>query len=207
MAQQKVVDLVIQHGSVQIVQRNADAPLAPAQPGDVHTSLARLPAHWPTLLVGGVALAAFGALGLVLADTFLGLMLANTFVSGGALIAVLGLLKRWSGVVRPAPALPASGIDARVLAERCRRVRGLLHRGVGEYTFERLVRELKWTQAAMLSTLLHMKEQGEIVEDLNLDTGEWVYSLAVGLDAPTPASTSPMLEERRATEAATERQR
>ena len=56
----------------------------------------------------------------------------------------------------------------------------------------------------MLSTLLHMKERGEVVEDLNLDTGEWVYSLA---DEPTASGgTSLMLAERTAQATASERQ-
>jgi hypothetical protein len=52
-----------------------------------------------------------------------------------------------------------------------------------------------------------MKERGEIVEDLNLDTGEWVYSLAddvVGAVAGGPGSL--MLEERTAQASPPERQ-
>ena len=66
-------------------------------------------------------------------------------------------------------------IDPRLLAERSRRVRAILAGASSAselHTFEKLVQESRWTQAAMLSTLLHMKERGEVVEDLNLDTGD-----------------------------------
>jgi len=67
-----------------------------------------------------------------------------------------------------------------------------------------LVKESRWTQAAMLSTLLHMKDRGEVVEDLNLDTGEWVYSLADEPNAGGGASL--MLAERTAQASPSERQ-
>ena len=195
MAQQKVVDLVVQHGTVQIVQGDP-GPLAPRTPSAL--SPARITTPWPTLLASGTALTALGAVTLgMFPFSLVGLVLTNLLFSAGAAFVVLGLIKRWSASSQQAPAQPALRVDPRVLAERCRRVRAILRRGAGPYTFERLVHESKWTQAAMLSTLLHMKEQGEIVEDLNLDTGEWVYSPADGSEAPT-AATSPMLEERRA---------
>ena len=196
MAQQKVVDLVVQQGTVQIVQHGDPGPLYAR--GSSALSPARITTPWPTLLASGTALTALGAVTLgMFPFSLVGLVLTNLLFSAGAAFVVLGLIKRWSASSQQAPAQPALRVDPRVLAERCRRVRAILRRGTGPYTFERLVHESKWTQAAMLSTLLHMKEQGEIVEDLNLDTGEWVYSPADGSEAPT-AATSPMLEERRA---------
>ena len=199
MAQQKVVDLVVQHGTVQIVQHGEPGSLQIR--GDAgEFGLAKISTPWTALVASGAALAGLGAITLgMFPFSLVGLVLTNLLFSAGAAFVVLGLIKRWSTGSPPAPAQPAARVDPRVLAERRRRVRAILQRGDGAYTFERLVRESKWTQAAMLSTLLHMKEQGEIVEDLNLDTGEWVYTLADGSEAAA-AVTSPMLEERRARE-------
>lgn len=198
MAQQKVVDLVVQQGTVQIVQHGDPGSLQVR--GSSALNPARITTPWQTLLASGAALTALGAVTLgMFPFSLVGLVLTNLLFSAGAAFVVLGLIKRWSAGSRPAPVQPVARVDPRVLAERCRRVRAILRGGTGAYTFERLVRESKWTQAAMLSTLIHMKEQGEIVEDLNLDTGEWVYTLADGSEAPT-AATSPMLEERRALE-------
>jgi hypothetical protein len=192
VAQQKVVDLVIQHGALQIVRR-PDAPaVAPAD-----NWLMRSPGTWQGLFVSGGAAIAAGLVLALVGSAMLTLWVANSLLSAGGFLIVLGALKRlWT---RPVPALaPApEPVDPRLLAERSRRVRAILARvgaASGRYTFERLVQESRWTQAAMLSTLLHMKERGELVEDLDLDTGEWVYSLSEDPVAGGPGSL--MLEER-----------
>lgn len=191
MAQLKVVDLVVQHRGGPIVRRDEAGSSRLALP----LNPARISAPWTTLLLSGVALTSLGAVTLgMFPFSLLGLVLTNLLFSAGAAFVVLGLVKRWSMVDAQAAAEPER-IDPRVLAERCRRVRAILGRSGGPWTFERLVAESRWTQAAMLSTLLHMKDRGEIIEDLNLDTGEWVYSPADGSEAPR-AATSPMLEER-----------
>lgn len=207
MAQLKVVDLVVQHGRVQIVQHgDLPAVVAPSLPGGVAAGLAKLSTPWTGLVGSGVAFVVLGALSLAWSPfSLVALVMTNLFFSAGACLTVLGLAKRWSAASRPAAALPAPRVDPNVLAERCRRVKAILRRAEGPYTFERLVRDSKWTQAAMLSTLLHMKEQGEIIEDLDLDTGQWVYTLADGSEAPS-AATSPMLEERQAFESKAEGQ-
>jgi hypothetical protein len=205
MAQFKVVDLVVQHGRVQIV-RHGDPPaeVASRVPGGMAASLARISTPWTGLVASGVAFVFLGAIALAWSPfSLIGLVMTNLFFSAGACLAVLGLAKRWSAATRPALAPATPRIDPHVLAERCRRVKAILRRVEGPYTFERLVRESKWTQAAMLSTLLHMKEQGEIIEDLDLDTGQWVYTLADAAEAPS-AATSPMLEERQAFESKAE---
>lgn len=207
MAQLKVVDLVVQHGRVQIVQHGdlAVEP-APRPAAGVAASLAKISTPWTGLVGSGVAFLVLGAIALAWSPfSLIGLVMTNLFFSAGACLTVLGLAKRWSAASRPAAALPAPRVDPRVLAERCRRVKAILRRAEGPYTFERLVRESKWTHAAMLSTLLHMKEQGEIIEDLDLDTGQWVYTAADGSEAPA-AATSPMLEERQAFESKAEGQ-
>lgn len=196
MAQQKVVDLVIQQGALQIVPR--PAAMARAERPDARDWLVRSPGSWQGLVGTGLMMAGSGLLLGILGPVMLTLWIANSLLSAGACLVFLGFVKRvWSRtqpVLAPAPA----PVDPRLLAERTRRVRAILARApsVEVYTFERLVHESKWTQAAMLSTLLHMKERGELIEDLNLDTGEWVYSMTEDPVAGAPGSL--MLEERTA---------
>jgi hypothetical protein len=196
VAQQKVVDLVIQQGALQIVPRPGPAAVD-ARP-DAREWLVRSPGSWQVMVGMGLTLSGAGLLLGVLGPVMLTLWIANSLLSAGAFLVFLGFVKRVLQRQRP-DALPAPPppVDPRLLAERSRRVRSILARATGElYTFERLVRDSKWTQAAMLSTLLHMKERGEIIEDLNLDTGEWVYSLTEDPVAGAPGSL--MLEERTA---------
>ncbi|PCC66874.1 hypothetical protein SAMN02745121_00398 [Nannocystis exedens] len=199
MSAQKVVDLVVEHGRVQIVQPGAG--VAPqAAPAPLSTALATrdvasVTTPWSVLLGSGAACMALGAITLGLFPfSVIGLVLTNLLFSAGAGLAVLAFAKRTSSAGSAGPtALPAR-VDPSLLAERSRRVRAIL-RGTGPTTFERIKSELKWTQVALVSTLVHMKEQGEVVEDLSLDTGEWVYTLA---DNPDAVLGSPTLAERQA---------
>lgn len=194
MAQQKVVDLVIQQGALQIVPR--PAAVARAERPDARDWLVRSPGSWQGLVGTGLMLAGSGLLLGILGPVMLTLWIANSLLSAGACLVFLGFVKRVWSRVQPSLAPPPAQVDPRLLAERSRRVRTILARAPAAevYTFERLVHESKWTQAAMLSTLLHMKERGELIEDLNLDTGEWVYSLTEDPVAGAPGSL--MLEER-----------
>ena len=212
MAQHKVVDLVIQRGSVQIVHR---MPTTPARTsGEGPAWLMRSPGSWRGLVAVGAASTGAGLLlsaVTTLGSRMLTIWFANSLLSAGLCLLMLGVIKRVM-MTQPAPAAAPTPevIDPKLLGERSRRVRAILSKVTAAselYTFERLVKESRWTQAAMLSTLLHMKERSEIVEDLNLDTGEWVYSLAddvVGAVAAGPGSL--MLEERTAQASAPERQ-
>ncbi len=209
MAQHKVVDLVIQRGSVQIVHRTPTTP-ARSSPGEAPAWLMRSPGSWRGLVVVGAASTGAGLVLSAAAYQMLTIWFANSLLSAGLCLLLLGIIKK---VMTPAapPAIPTPEVvDPKLLGERSRRVRAILSKATSAselYTFERLVRESRWTQAAMLSTLLSMKERGEIVEDLNLDTGEWVYSLAdeaVGAVAGGPGSL--MLEERTAQASPPERQ-
>lgn len=195
MSGQKVVDLVVEHGRVQIVQ--AGATVAP-QASLSARSVANVTAPWNVLFGSGAACVALGALTLGLFPfSVVGLVLTNLLFSAGAGLAVLGLAKRSSSASSASsPALPAARADPSLFAERSRRVRAIL-RDSGPRTFERIKSELKWTQVALVSTLVHMKEQGEVVEDLSLDTGEWVYTLS---DNPDAVLGSPTLAERQAQE-------
>jgi hypothetical protein len=194
VAQQKVVDLVIQQGALQIVPRPVVA--APMERPDARDWLVRSPGSWQGLVGTGLILAGSGLVLGVLGPVMLTLWIANSLLSAGACLVFLGFVKRVWSRVQPAAAPAPDPVDPRLLAERSRRVRAILARAPAAdvYTFERLVQESRWTQAAMLSTLLHMKERGELIEDLNLDTGEWVYSLAADPVASSPGSL--MLEER-----------
>lgn len=196
MAQQKVVDLVIQQGALQIVQRSA--VVARPERGDPREWLVRSPGSWQGLVGTGLMMAGAGLLLGILGPVMLTLWIANSLLSAGACLVFLGFVKRVWTRAQPAPAPAPTPVDPKLLAERSRRVRAILAQAASTqvYTFERLVRESKWTQAAMLSTLLHMKERGELIEDLNLDTGEWVYSLTEDPVAGVPGSL--MLEERTA---------
>jgi hypothetical protein len=208
MAQQKVVDLVVQRGSLQIVQRvQTTTPARKAAP-DLRGWLVRSPASWRGLAAAGLASSSAGVVLGLIGHRMLTLWFANSLLSAGMCLLFLGLLKRLlTPAALPDAATPAEVIDPRLLAERSRRVRAILAGASSAsqlHTFERLVQESRWTQAAMLSTLLHMKERGELVEDLNLDTGEWVYSLAEDAVAAGPGSL--MLEERTAQASPPERQ-
>ena len=92
----------------------------------------------------------------------------------------LGGLKRYAEV-NPASAPRLPEVEPKLLAERSRRLRSILSGpdipGAG-VTFEHLVRATRWVQDAVLSTLLAMKNSGEVIEDLDLDTGQWVYRLS-----------------------------
>ncbi len=187
MAQHKVGELSVQSNALQALVRRPSqhsqlGQLATLSP-QFHGALARFTASW--LPMAGISLAAMGA-GLVLlglGGPFAVIWVANLLLSAGLMLGLLTLLRRF--IARQLP-VDAGGpapepVDAKLLAERSRRVRAILGKVSSASqlpTFEQLVQESRWTQAAMLSTLTHMKDRGEIIEDLNLDTGEWVYSLA-----------------------------
>jgi hypothetical protein len=192
MTSPKVVDIVAMHGRVQIVQPGEVPTQVPVSLGA--RGVASISTPWTVLLGSGAACV---GLGLVMMGLFpfslLGLVLTNLLFSAGAGLGVLALAKRATGAARASAAALPARVDPSLMAERSRRVRALLRDG--PRTFERLLGELKWTQVALVSTLVHMKERGEMVEDLSLDTGEWVYTLAEGPDA---LSGSPSLAERQA---------
>jgi len=196
MTAQKV-DLVVEHGRVQIVQAGVGvAPQVAPVPVAART-MASVATPWNVLLGSGAACMVLGAITLGLFPfSVLGLVLTNLLFSAGAGLSVLAFAKRSSSAGSTNPAALPARVDPSLLAERSRRVRAIL-RGAGPTTFERIKSELKWTQVALVSTLVHMKEQGEVIEDLSLDTGEWVYTLADNQDA---VLGSPTLAERQALE-------
>lgn len=196
MTAQKV-DLVVEHGRVQIVQAGAGLVPQVAPMPIAGRTVASVSTPWSVLLGSGAACMVLGAITLGLFPfSVLGLVLTNLLFSAGAGLSVLAFAKRSSSAGAAGPAALPARVDPALVAERSRRVRAIL-RGGGPTTFERIKSELKWTQVALVSTLVHMKEQGEVIEDLSLDTGEWVYTLADNQDA---VLGSPTLAERQAQE-------
>lgn len=134
------------------------------------------------LVSGGLSLAIAGALGALLIPGvgFFGTVaLGSMFTLGGGL-AFLGLRKlsrgggKAEGALAAGPAmLPPS--RERLMVERSRRLAAVLDHGPS--TFERLVATLRWTETAVLEALVYMKDAGVVVEDLDLETGEWIYRL------------------------------
>ena len=135
------------------------------------------------MIAGGLGLASLGAmLAAVVSTGLVGAVLFGGMLTFGGGVAFLGMRKLKTPVVVRAPA-----IDPHVLAERARRVHSALARG-GTSTFEPLLAQLRWTERALVDTLIAMKDSGEIIEDLDLDSGEWVYRLQYGDGIGTPAS-------------------
>lgn len=154
---------------------------------DVRGWANRVPVSPAAMLAGGIAVAGIGVvLAALVSLGFFGTIAAGSMITAGGGIAFLGLLK-WVGREQPAAhkALPAG--DPTVLRERARRVAAVLAQH-GDATFERLLAQLRWTEQAMVDALVYMKDAGMVVEDLDLDSGEWVYRLQEGDAAGTPAS-------------------
>lgn len=134
----------------------------------------RSPMSAPAMIVAGVALAAVGAVGAWLIPVgFVGSVLFGSAFTVGGGVAFLGGIKA-SHKVEQAALPPGPSTAASVLNERGRRVHMILDRG-GSFTFEHLLSELRWTESALLETLVYMKDTGTMVEDLDLDSGQWVY--------------------------------
>jgi hypothetical protein len=132
------------------------------------------------LVSGGLALAIAGGLGALLIPGvgFFGTVaLGSMFTLGGGL-AFLGLRKLARGAGAGAAASPPAMLPParqQLMAERSRRMKAVLDGGPS--TFERIAAALRWTETAVLETLVYMKDAGVVVEDLDLDTGEWIYRL------------------------------
>jgi len=161
---------------------------------DVRRWAEHAPFSWHGMMVAGLALAGIGGLLAALNPIgFVGAVLFGSMMTLGGGIAILGGLKRASALAPPA--LPAPQGDPSVARERGRRVRMLLGQ-TGQSTFEQLLGKLRWTESALVQTLVALKDAGQIVEDLDLDTGEWVYRLQPGDEMGTRPSM--MLADRQA---------
>jgi hypothetical protein len=158
-----------QTGATQALARRSDGS------GDLLTWVDQSGLSAKRLIVTGLSLAVAGAVGaLILSVGFFGTVaLGSMFTVGGGLV-FLGARKLGRAASPPPPAaLPPS--RQALMHERSRRMHAMLQEGPA--TFERIVARLRWTEAAVLETLVFMKDEGLVVEDLDLDTGEWIYRL------------------------------
>ncbi len=203
MARIPVAEFRVQTQGPGLVRVTASAPAREGGGDVVEWARQSKVAPW-TFVTAGTSLAAVGALGaLLLTPGFLGIViLGGMFTLGGGL-AFLGLLKRKGRVDEPKALPPAS--SSTVIAERARRVQTLLEQG-GDHTFERLMAQLRWTESALLEALLAMKDSGQVIEDLDLDTGEWIYRAAVSDYGTTGPGGGMTLADRRAQGPRTEAQ-
>jgi len=176
MARIPVAELRVQTQGPGLVRATANVP-ARRESADLREWAERSGVSAGAMVSAGLVLAVVGGLGaLLFSPGFFGMMVLSSLFTVGGGLAFLGILKRKGRSEEPKALPPAS--SATVIAERSRRVLALLERG-GDHTFEQLMGQLRWTEAALLETLVAMKEAGQIVEDLDLDTGEWVYRSAV----------------------------
>lgn len=204
MARQRVGDLAA--GSALVPVQGGGAPAAVARDDlDLRAWASRTPVSWRALVGGGFGLVIAGLVAsFFLLAGFFGTAVVSTMLTTGSGLVFLGLHKRRAvAAAAPAPMRALSASEQLVLRERSRRLRTILSGPGGPFTFERLVELTRWTRDAVLSALLYMQERGEVVEDLDLDSGEWVY-LAQDAEAVPGAPPSLMLEERRALSEPTE---
>jgi len=157
------------------------------------------------MVFGGAAMVMLATVAAVLGHwAFFGTMILTSLLTAGSGLVFLGLVKRRGKrdvVEDEQRGLSAS--EHRVLGQRSKRIIAVLEKSGRPLTFEALVDSTRWTRDAVLDTLLFMKEHGDVAEDLDLDTGEWVYSPDTSDGVPgTPVSL--MLEERRALSERTE---
>jgi hypothetical protein len=128
------------------------------------------------LMTSGLALASTALVGAWVLP-FLGMLgtiaFGSAFTIGGGL-AFLGF-RKWQRD-RVVPTAPAMTPERRaLLEERSRRVLPVLSGGAA--TFAQLMTQLHWTEPALVETLGFMRDAGLIVEDLDLDSGVWIYRL------------------------------
>lgn len=195
MARENVGELVGQRGTA--LARPED--VAPPSPLDPRALALRSAMPWRVMVSSGLALVALGVVAAALTVTgFLGTAILSSLMTMGAGLAFLGLSKRRSSLREaPTPVRALSASEHSLHKERSRRILAIFGVRGRPMTFEALVKATQWTRDAVLSTLVFMKERGEVVEDLDLDTGEWVYTPQ---DPESVPGTAPslMLEERRA---------
>jgi hypothetical protein len=193
MARHRVGELVVASQPVAVRDVDAAGPEL-----DLKVLARRSPLSWSFMVSTGLALALGGSLAAYITTTgFFGTALISSMLTTGGGLVFLGLHKRRAlEVAAPPPTRALSASEQVVLRERSRRIRAILAESRAPLTFERLVEVTRWTSEAVLSALLFMKERGELVEDLDLDTGEWVY-VAQEVEGVPGTAPSLMLEERR----------
>lgn len=195
MARIPVAELRVQTQGPGLVRVTASAP-ARQGGGDIREWVQRSGMRPRALVMAGLALAAVGGVGaLLISPGFFGMVAFSSMFTVGGGLAFLGMLKRKPPADEQRALPPAS--SATVIAERARRVQTLLEQA-GDHTFERLMAQLRWTEPALLETLLAMKDSGQLIEDLDLDTGEWIYRSALADYGTAGAGGAMTLADRRA---------
>lgn len=141
--------------------------------------------------------AAAAAVGAILALLLAAVLLSTTLF----LIPLPGLLLLTIGVFYAASRQEKKGLAtspdlSEVATERRLRLFQHLQKRGAPMTIEALQGELHWTREAIYSGLQGLLQQERITEDLDLETGHWVYELpsAVTLDFQDPQTLS--LEDR-----------
>jgi len=115
-----------------------------------------------------------------------------------ALAGLFGLL--WTGtsgflVHRARKQNDRATPETRRLSKRAKRIRDLLLDQPREWRAEELQRELNWTEEKVLTGLAHGVEEGMIREDLDADSGHWVYTASTAtLEEDVPERTLPAAE-------------
>lgn len=200
MAREPAAELWVRVQSNGSLVRVQSEPLVPRRDddssGDLRSWVDKSDMPWSAMVLGGMGL---GTLGMLLATVnplgFLGVVAFSSMITLGGGLTFLGLMKRRraqsQGALPPART-PQGRTDPTVLAERMRRVRSVI--GNRDWTFEGLMGQLRWTEAALVETLLEMKQRGVIEEDLDLDSGQWVYRAQV--PEGSGSGRPPTLEER-----------
>lgn len=203
MAREKVVDLVTLKGSTQALERRSSP--SSRDGGDLARWAMQSPFSWKAMVGGGALMVTLGVTFSILLNWgFFGTMFLTSLMTAGSGSVFLGLVKRRGRRDAALDELRApSASEQRVLEQRSKRILATLERAGRPQTFEAVVGTTQWTRDAVLDTLLFMKERGEVAEDLDLDTGEWVYSPS-DPDSVPGSPVSLMLEERLALSERTE---
>ena len=206
MATLRVGDIEIRDGDVRIQGRTLTVSpprnSALAGLGTETTSrgeglelLNRLPVRPAWLMASGATLAVGGILAVLLAGGPIGVL---TFIFGGGLcistgagLAALGFLKhRVQGVSQQRRRLQVEAELAPVMA----RLKAALATGQTKPTVESLVADLALPEAAVVRSLIHLRDEGVVREELDLDTGNWFYSLN-DTGAPAPRDLNSRLKD------------
>ncbi|MCA9653348.1 MAG: hypothetical protein H6712_34500 [Myxococcales bacterium] len=187
MARIPVAELRVQTQVPGLVRAEAATPARSR--ADLRVWAERAPVSSGAMVGLGLGLAVVGGVGALVVSGvgFFGMLALSTMITLGGGMAFLGVLKRKGRKDQEAEALkalPPASAPA-VIAERGRRVIMVLEQH-GDLTFERLLAQLRWTEGALLETLVAMKDAGRVVEDLDLETGEWVYRSQLELGAGGP---------------------
>ncbi len=190
MARIPAAELWVQIQGPGLVRATANVP-ARQEGGDLREWVRESKVSSGALVTTGLGLALVGGVGaLVVTSSVLAIVAVTSMITAGTGLAFLGALKRKDRDAQPKALPPAS--SGTVLAERARRIQSVLD--AGDQTFEQLLGKLRWTEPALLEALVVMKDSGQVIEDLDLDSGEWVYRSIAGYGSFGSAGTMSLAE-------------